>query len=49
MPAAYKRCVSHIKAKGKSTGSAHAICTAENAGSIKQARKKEAAARKKKN
>ena len=48
MPAKYKRCVSHVKGKGKSTSSAHAICTAENAGGIKQARKKEAAARKKK-
>lgn len=49
MPAAYKRCVKHVQATGKSKSSSHAICTAENAGGIKQARKKEAAARKKKN
>jgi hypothetical protein len=47
MPAAYKRCISHVKATGKSKNSAHAICTAENAGGIKQVRKAEAKKRKK--
>lgn len=47
MPAAYKRCVQHVQAKGKSKPSAHAICTANNAGGIKQARKAEARKRKK--
>ncbi len=41
MPAAYKRCVSKVSKK-KGVKSAHAICTAENAGGIKQYRKKEA-------
>jgi hypothetical protein len=42
MPAAYKRCVKHVEAKGKSTSSAHAICTSVNAGNIRRARKEEA-------
>lgn len=42
MPAKYKRCVKHVEAQGKSTSSAHAICTASNAGNIRQARKAEA-------
>ena len=41
MPAAYKRCVSHVQAKGKSKSSAHAICTSVNAGNIKKVRKTE--------
>lgn len=41
MPAAYKRCVSHVKAQGKSTQSAHAICTSVNAGGVRQVRSKE--------
>lgn len=48
MPAAYKRCVKHVQATGKSKSSSHAICTAENAGNIRAARKKEAAAKKSK-
>ena len=42
MPAKYKRCVGHLKAKGHSTSSSHAICTASNAGNVKEyrARKK---------
>ena len=42
MPAKYKRCVSHVKASGKSERSAHAICTSVNAGNIKKVRKAEA-------
>ena len=48
MPAAYKRCVSHVKAKSKSKSSAHAICTANNAGNIKQTRRAESRKRGKK-
>lgn len=44
MPAAYKRCVKHVEAKGKSTSSAHAICTSANAGNIHQVRRQEAKA-----
>jgi hypothetical protein len=44
MPAAFKRCVKKVAAK-KGTKSAYAICTAANAGGIKQVRKKEARAR----
>lgn len=40
MPAAYERCVSRVGRK-KGTRSAHAICTAANAGGIKQYRKAE--------
>lgn len=40
MPKAYKRCVRKVKAKGHSTSSSHAICTARNAGKIKQYRKR---------
>jgi len=47
MPAAYKRCVKHVEAKGKNKSSAHAICTSANAGNIKQVRAKEAKARSK--
>jgi len=47
MPAKYKRCVREVS-KTKGTRSAHAICTAANAGNIKQVRKREARARKKK-
>lgn len=43
MPAKYKRCVSHVQAQGKSKKSAHAICTAANAGNIKKVRAKEKA------
>lgn len=42
MPTAYKRCVKHVKAKGHSESSSHAICTAANAGNIKKVRKQEA-------
>jgi hypothetical protein len=45
MPAKYKRCVSHVEAKGHSTSSAHAICTSANAGNIRQVRRSEAAAK----
>lgn len=48
MPKAYKRCVSHVKAKGHSESSSHAICTAANAGNIKKVRKQEAKGRSKK-
>lgn len=41
MPKKYKECVKKV-ARKKGTKSAHAICTAANAGGIKQARKKEA-------
>jgi hypothetical protein len=46
MPAKYKRCVKDVEAQGKSTSSAHAICTASNAGNIKKVRKEEAKAKK---
>lgn len=39
MPVRYQRCVRKVKAKGHSTGSAHAICTKVNAGKIRQYRK----------
>lgn len=42
MPAKYKRCVEHVKAKGHSESSSHAICTSVNAGNIKKVRKQEA-------
>ena len=48
MPAAYKRCVKHIEAQGKNTGSAHAICTSVNAGGIAQERAREHAAKRSK-
>lgn len=48
MPAAYKRCVKHVKAKGHSEQSSHAICTSVNAGGIKKVRKQEAKGRSKK-
>ena len=41
MPAAYKRCVKHVEAKGHATSSAHAICTSVNAGGVKQTRAQE--------
>ena len=44
MPKAYKRCVRKV-AKIKGTDSAHAICTAKNAGNIKAVRKREKRAR----
>lgn len=40
MPAAFKRCVAKVAAK-KGSKSAYAICTAANAGRIKQYRKRE--------
>ena len=40
MPAAFKRCVEKVSAQ-KGVNSAYAICTAANAGGIKQYRKKE--------
>ena len=46
MPAKYKRCVAKVAPK-KGVRSAHAICTAADAGGIKGYRKKEAARRKK--
>jgi len=42
MPPKYKRCVKHVEDQGKSTRSAHAICTSVNAGNIKKVRKAEA-------
>lgn len=45
MPAAYKRCIQHVAPK-KGTRSAHAICTAADAGGVKAYRKREAAAKK---
>lgn len=44
MPEKYKRCVREVAKKG--ARNPHAVCTAANAGNIKQVRKKEAAARK---
>ena len=44
MPAAYKRCVRKVARKG--VRNPHAVCTATNAGNIKQVRRREAAARK---
>lgn len=41
MPVKYKRCVKEVQAKGHSKSSSHAICTAANAGGIKQVRKQE--------
>jgi hypothetical protein len=41
MPAAYKRCVEHVKATDKSKDSAHAICTSVNAGNVRQVRQAE--------
>jgi hypothetical protein len=41
MPAAFKRCVSKVKAAGKASNP-WAVCTAANAGGIKQYRKHEA-------
>ncbi len=38
MPAAYKRCVEHVRGKAKNP---HAVCTASNAGNVKQFRKRE--------
>ena len=46
MPEAFKRCVRKV-AQQKGTKSAYAICTAANAGGIKQYRKREAKARRK--
>jgi hypothetical protein len=45
MPEKFKRCVEHVKGQ-KGVRSAYAICTAANAGNIKQVRKQEAAAKK---
>lgn len=45
MPAKYKRCVSKVAAKGHSEKSAHAICTASNAGNIHTVRRAEARAK----
>lgn len=42
MPAAYKRCLKHVEGKVRNK---YAVCTAANAGGIKQVRKSEAAAR----
>jgi len=41
MPLKYKRCVAKV-AKHSGMRSAHAICTASNAGNIRQVRKAEA-------
>ena len=41
MPEKYKRCVRKVRAKG-GVRNPHAICTAANAGNIKQYRKREA-------
>jgi hypothetical protein len=41
MPAAFKRCVKEVKG----AKNPYAVCTAANAGGIKQVRKQEAAAR----
>lgn len=40
MPKTYQRCVRKVKHKGHSTSSAHAICTASNAGNVKAYRKR---------
>lgn len=40
MPAAFKRCVRKV-AKQKGTRNAYAICTAANAGHVKEYRRKE--------
>lgn len=45
MPEKYKSCVRKVAQK-KSVRSAHAICTAANAGNVRQVRKREAKARK---
>lgn len=42
MPKAYKRCVEHVRGK---VDNPHAVCTAANAGNIKQYRKREAKAK----
>lgn len=42
MPAAYERCLKHVEGKVKNK---HAVCTAANAGNIKQHRKREASLR----
>ena len=41
MPKKYKDCVKKVQAQGKSESSAHAICTASNAGGIQQVRRHE--------
>lgn len=41
MPEKYKRCVEKVSRKGE-VDNPHAVCTAANAGNIKQVRKKEA-------
>ena len=41
MPKAYKRCVKKVAQK-KGTKSAHAICTAKDAGGVKAYRKRKA-------
>ena len=41
MPRKYKSCVRKVKAKGHNESSAHAVCTARNAGNIKEYRKHE--------
>ena len=41
MPEKYKRCVKKVQEQGKSKSSAHAICTASNAGGIQQVRRSE--------
>ena len=40
MPAAFERCVKHVKGQ-KGVKSAYAVCTAANAGNIKEYRKHE--------
>lgn len=42
MPKKFKDCVAKVQASGKSKDSSYAICTASNAGGIKQVRKTEA-------
>lgn len=44
MPPAYRRCVSKV-ARQKGVRSAHAICTAANAGNVKAVRRREATGR----
>lgn len=44
MPAAYKRCVKKVAQRG--VKNPHAVCTASNAGNIKEVRKKERLANK---
>lgn len=41
MPAAYERCVEHVRGR-KDVKNPHAVCTAKNAGNVKQYRRRKA-------